>query len=186
MIAQISASFKVDPKKIYASGKSNGAALVNLIACDPKASTLFAAYAPVSGAFYLNSDGAPPACNPATLPVPIINFHGAADETVPYDGGDNNRGNAKTIGIPAWLDAWATRDGINPSSKATTTICGSGKSVTRSAWSTSTAPEVLIHYKISNLKHDWPSTTPNEDGDETTCFDATSLIIDFFNKHTLP
>ena len=45
--------------------------------------------------------------------------------------------------------------------------------------------EVLVHYNISNLKHDWPSTYPNDDGNITTCFDATTEIMKFFGKHTL-
>lgn len=91
-----------------------------------------------------------------------------------------------TEALPAWYDAWATRDGIAPASAAVTTLCSSDKLVTRSAWSTATSAEVLIHYKLSNFKHDWPSTTGNDDGPETSCFDATTLIVDFFGKHSLP
>jgi hypothetical protein len=46
--------------------------------------------------------------------------------------------------------------------------------------------DAVVHYNISNLKHAWPSINGNSDGSRTTCFDATSIIMDFFAKHILP
>jgi poly(3-hydroxybutyrate) depolymerase len=111
IINSLQSTYCISPRNIYAAGKSNGGGFVNLLACDPKASSIIAAFAPVSGAYYLTKEETSPACNPSRSPVPIIEFHGYQDETIPYLGGDNTRDNGITPPIPEWINEWATRDG---------------------------------------------------------------------------
>jgi poly(3-hydroxybutyrate) depolymerase len=160
---------------------------VNLLACDPKASSIIAAFAPVSGAYYFTKDGKLPACQPSRDPIPILEFHGYLDQTIPYLGGNNTRDNGVTPSIPDWIDDWATRDGCSPAMNQTTTLCGTGKNEVRKyEWDCKGVEGVVQHYNVSNLKHDWPSTTGNSDSSRTTCFDASTLIMEFFGKHSLP
>jgi hypothetical protein len=46
--------------------------------------------------------------------------------------------------------------------------------------------EAVVHFNISNLKHDWPSIKGNVDSSRSTCFDATSVIMEYFARHSLP
>jgi polyhydroxybutyrate depolymerase len=75
IVEDVAANVCVDRKRIYATGMSNGGFMAYRMACS--ASDLFAAVAPVAGALASSS------CSP-TRPVPIIAFHGNADNTVSY------------------------------------------------------------------------------------------------------
>lgn len=186
IIKSLSSSYCISSRKIFAAGKSNGGGLTNLLACDPKASSIIAAFAPVAGAYYLTKAGKPPTCSPSRL-TPILEFHGFQDETAPYAGGNNTRDNGFLPSIPAWVDDWATRDGCVPGRNKTTVLCGEGsKKITRYNWDCQGVLDAVVHYNFTNLKHVWPSREGNDDGDRTTCYDATPLIMDWFSKHVLP
>jgi poly(3-hydroxybutyrate) depolymerase len=117
-----------------------------------------------------------------------MEFHGAEDTTIPYNGGINTRGNANSTDVVTWVDDWARRDGFDVSVNKTTFLCeeDEGKKVTRYSWN-----DVVVHYKYSNLGHDWPSSFPNGDtgGDEgvLTCkeAEATGIILEWFSRWTL-
>jgi poly(3-hydroxybutyrate) depolymerase len=185
IINSISSRYCISPNKIFASGKSNGGGFTNILACDPEASSIIAAFAPVAGAFYLGKGENPLPCKPSRV-TPILEFHGLQDTTVPYLGGSNSRANGEFPPIPKWLDGWAERDRCTGKRK-TTILCGDGdKKVTRSSWDCKGIDDAVGHYKFANLHHVWPSKDGNDDGDITTCFDATPVIIDWFAKHPLP
>jgi poly(3-hydroxybutyrate) depolymerase len=184
IVRYVTSGYNVDTRRIYAAGKSNGGGLVNLLACNANSSAIIAAFSPVSGAFYLQSDGSPPPCKPARLPIPIMEFHGWEDRTICYEGGD--RRNSATQNVFAWVEAWAGRDRCSTDGPAVKTLCGEKKPVKRYSWKCQGVDDAVVHYNISNLKHDWPSINGNEDSSRTTCFDATTLIMEFFGKHSLP
>lgn len=45
---------------------------------------------------------------------------------------------------------------------------------------------MVTHYLTQGLKHAWPSTEPNDDNSKGTYYNATPIIMNFFNKYTLP
>jgi poly(3-hydroxybutyrate) depolymerase len=70
---------------------SNGGGFIGTLACDPVGSTLFKAVASHSGAFYTDVNGPGNGCAPAKT-LPLLEFHGAADKTVKYEGGQGDGG----------------------------------------------------------------------------------------------
>ncbi len=78
VVAHIQASHKIDERRIYATGFSNGGALTQRLAVE--ATDLFAAAAGVAGMLLVPAQ--------PKRPMPIINFHGYRDVTVPYAGND--------------------------------------------------------------------------------------------------
>ncbi len=78
LIEKLEKEYAIDPKRIYATGLSNGAMMTYRLGCE--LSDKIAAIAPVAGA--LNNDNPHP-----TDPVSVIIFHGTADEHVLYNGG---------------------------------------------------------------------------------------------------
>ncbi|KAE9979347.1 hypothetical protein EG327_007059 [Venturia inaequalis] len=187
ILTALQKSHCISPKRIYATGKSNGAGLVNLLACDPQASSQITAFAPVSAANYLLPSGAAPNCNPARTPIPLLNFHGWADETILYRGGNNTRNDGVTQAVDVWIDEWARRDGCVLSANHTSFLCGPEEPVvTRYSWDCGGVEGTVQHYNVSNLRHDWPSLPPgNAETGRSTCFDATALIMAFFGRFEL-
>ncbi|HEX2678434.1 MAG TPA: PHB depolymerase family esterase [Polyangiales bacterium] len=78
IVKQMEKDACIDPKRVYATGLSNGGAMSHLLAC--RAADVFAATAPIS-----MGNGTMP-CQP-TRPISVIMFRGTADTLVPYNGG---------------------------------------------------------------------------------------------------
>ena len=93
MLEDLREGYCVDDNKIYATGLSNGAGFVDLLACDTEVGGNFAAFVPCSGAYYLEHlYNATYDCNPARSPIPITFVHGMEDKTVPYNGAKKGNG----------------------------------------------------------------------------------------------
>ncbi len=183
ILDELQKKYCIDTSRIYAAGKSNGAGFTGILACDAEATKRIAAFAPVSGAFYLDADQDLPACNPSRHPIPVMEFHGLKDTTIPYVGGINTRGNANSTNVAAWVEDWAQRDGFVAAANTTSYVCSGNKKVTRYSWD-----ETVVHYNYTNLYHDWPSSFPNGDTDKAlTCeeAEATSIILEWFKRWTL-
>jgi poly(3-hydroxybutyrate) depolymerase len=183
LLDQVEKDYCIDKSRIFAAGKSNGGGFTGLLACDAQATKRIAAFAPVSGAIYLNADQKLPACNPSRHPIPIMEFHGFKDNTIPYAGGINTRGNANSTNIVTYINAWAKRDGFEVNANKTTYLCSGKETVTRHSWD-----DVVVHYNYTNVYHDWMSSYPNGDTEKAlTCkeAEATSIILEWFKKWTL-
>ncbi|KAJ6450221.1 hypothetical protein DFH09DRAFT_1066419 [Mycena vulgaris] len=167
----------VDSKRIYASGMSNGGGFVNLLACSGEMASKLAAFAIVSAALYNDThpfDG----CNPGRK-IPLITFHGTADETVPYDGRNDIDGSIyDTVSIPQWRDAWVVRNGCDASTPSD--LSDPYDDVVETTWQCGGNNETTIKaFDIEDGIHKWPST-------EVTSFDGTpEEILPFFNQYTL-
>lgn len=170
LLDKLEDSLCVDTNRVFATGKSNGGGFTNVLAC--RLGDRIAAFAPVSGAYYPESG----ACRPRE-PVPMVSFHGTADHTIPYRG-DNSKG---VPPIADWLDDWADRDGCadEPTSSEV------APKVTREKWHDCSRRGALVHYRIDDLGHTWPSREPNKDSDKPTNIEATSVIWQFFTSHPL-
>lgn len=183
LLEHLESTYCIDSSRIYATGKSNGGGFTGILACDADATKRIAAFAPVSGAFYLDADQEPLPCNPSRKPVPLMEFHGYSDTTIPYKGGINTRGNANTTDVVTYLNDWAQRDGFGVAANTTTYLCSRNRKVTRHSWE-----DVVVHYNYTNVAHDWPSSFPNGDTNSLlTCeeAEATAIILEWFEKWAL-
>lgn len=182
LLANLSSTYCLDTNKIYATGKSNGGGFAaNTLACHPKASTIFAAYGGMSGAYYQGDSGdgckaatVSIACNPGRSPIPIFTTHGDSDDTIPYNGG--SRRNRCLPTLPHFMTEWSERNGFGSSNTSTSLY---RKSVLRYDYGDKTYPGIHTHYRVHDLGHVWPSL------DNGSPFDATPLLLDFWNKWTL-
>ncbi|TQB72711.1 hypothetical protein MPDQ_006504 [Monascus purpureus] len=187
LLTHLEERYCIDSSRIYASGKSNGGGFTNVLACDPVASTRFAAFAPVSGAYYQgdSEDGCNPVtvpikCNPGRTPIPILEFHGSADKTIPYAGGARRGSCLPTV--PHFVREWSKRDGYGLHNK--TTLLYSGN-VQEYQYGSGEELGTVTHYRIDGLGHAWPSTEPNSDNPSGTYLNATPIIMEFFHRFTL-
>lgn len=176
LVADLRTKYNIDPKRIYATGLSNGGIMSYRLACE--AADLFAAIAPVAGTQNLDP------CQPSEA-VSVIHFHGTDDAHLPYDGGVGPESITGVFyasveqSIAFWLDA--DQCAAAPQTESFADIrhdvytCAQG-----------TAVEL---YTILGGKHAWPGgdgpAWPG--GDEPTqTISATRLIWEFFAAHPKP
>ncbi|OJF15725.1 alpha/beta hydrolase family esterase [Couchioplanes caeruleus] len=171
----------VDPKRVYATGISNGAMLAYRLACE---TTIFAAIGPVAGTMLNECD------DPA--PISIIHIHGDKDPTVPYGGGPGRRSNAGTgrlpakidgPSVPSLIDTWRRTDGCpapatTKSGPVTTSVatCPQGRAV-----------ELIT---VAGAGHQWPGSKPAPAAERlfrldppSTALNATPTIWTFLHAH---
>jgi polyhydroxybutyrate depolymerase len=81
----------IDPKRVYATGCSNGGGMAFKVACD--AADVIAAVAPVDFDCVTGASANPScaSCMPAR-PISELQFRGTSDTAVPYGGGSGPRG----------------------------------------------------------------------------------------------
>lgn len=177
LVAKIQSEYNVDPKRIYATGMSNGAIFSYRLACD--ASDLFAAIAPVAGT--LNY----PRCNPSQ-PISVIHFHGTQDTHIGYNGG---AGPDSLVDVPFTsvkdsIDFWLNTDQCEDLPQSV-----SFEDIQHDTYSNCTNGTVVELYTIIGGKHAWPGSpgSARPGGDEPTqSISATAIIWDFFAEHPKP
>lgn len=80
MVTEIEGQYKIDAKRRFVLGHSNGGFMTHRIACDQ--ADRFAAVVSLAGATFKNPDKCA-----ASAPIAMLQVHGDADDTVPYGGG---------------------------------------------------------------------------------------------------
>lgn len=170
MADRIAERWNVDPRRIYATGMSNGGMLSHRLAC--QAADRIAAVAPVAGVNVF----AP--CNPSR-PVPVLHFHGTADQTVPYNGG----GSGGFGSVEQTISAWAQRDGCGTSRRV---VYQRGDS-TCETYDGCPAKVAVTLCTVDGGGHTWPGGVPVPAlGRTTTDLSATDMMWDFFVAHPKP
>ena len=171
---------------MLATGFSNGGGFVGTLACDPTLSKRFSTFAANSGAEYTNTTGTcnppsvltntivQPKCSPGRSDLPMLEFHGDADDTIPYPGGPRRGYCLPTV--PHWVTDWALRDGFSSSNVTSSLASGS---VTKYEFGASKGVQGLVtHYKIAGWGHAWASINAGAP------IDASPIIMDFFYSHS--
>ena len=175
LITTLQSTYRVDPKRIYATGMSNGGGMTNRLGCD-MAGTI-AAIAPVEGGYVGWDD-----CDPSR-PMPVMAFHGLTDQVVPYGGGEG-KGPASGIAfpsIPDWAAAWASRD----SCSAAPQVSHPNADVTRREWTQCAGGASVILYAIDKQGHSWPGSKLRPTM-TSQAIDASSEMWSFFQAHPKP
>ncbi|KAJ5947571.1 carbohydrate esterase family 1 protein [Penicillium verhagenii] len=186
ILNEITSKYCIDTTRIWTTGKSDGAGFCNLLACDSEMSARFAAFAPVSGAYYIDTLPCLPAtvdipCQTSRTDIPLLAFHGGNDTTISYWGGE--RKNECLPTIPHFIQEWAGRDHLSVRRNKTLSVASDTV-----VYSFGARGLVGLVYD-SVIGHDWPSTVPNSDnevaGHHVASFNATPMILEFFDRHSL-
>ena len=176
IVADLQSLAQIDPKRIYATGLSNGAMLSQRLACE--ASDLFAAVAPVAGTLNF------PACSPAQ-PVSVIEFHGTADEHVPYEGGYGPESlvNVNFASVRDSVGFWTQFDRCGPQPQT-----NSFDDIQHEVWMGCTGSTSVELYTILGGGHAWPGGAGGWPGSDqpTQSISASQLIWEFFAAHPKP
>jgi len=189
LIDALQQRYNVDPKRIYATGFSNGAIFSNYLACNE--SERIAAIAPVSGTMPV-ADA--PRCKPKRA-IPVLEIDGTADPIVPYNGGEITLAGLKrgqVLSAPATAAFWAKNAGCSPD-PATSTLppiaTSDGTTVTSTTYSGCSSHASVVLYTIQGGGHAWPGGPQYLPalliGPASRELDASDTIIQFFLAHPM-
>lgn len=171
VLNQVQSEVCVNPRRIYATGFSNGAGFVNVLAYT--LSNRIAAFAPVSGSYTTDFR------TKTTRAVPLIEFHGTKDGTVPYTGNKKK----SELGVTKWVQSWILEDKCRTSSK---TIYQS-KKIKGYSWQGCSNNASIVHYKLIGQNHTWPKMQYKIVINGKSKMQTTGDIIwSFFENHPLP
>ena len=120
LINQISSSYNIDATRIYVAGYSNGGMMAYGLGC--KRSHLITAVGVVSGTMLQSTINQ---CSPSHATA-IINFHGTADNVLPYNG------NSNFPSVATAINYWKTYNNIPTANESETDIDSNTKKYTYS------------------------------------------------------
>lgn len=176
MLDALSSEFNIDSSRVYAIGHSNGGFMSFRLACDLSAK--IAAIVSVSGSMtpeiYEN-------CNP-NRPVPVMQIHGTADDTVPYEGA------YWLLSIDELLEFWVSKNKCEPvpvinelpPSPNTT----SDTSVEHTQFVGCSNDITVEHYKHIGGGHGWLGTVDDLDQSNAD-LDINDAIWAFLYRHKI-
>jgi polyhydroxybutyrate depolymerase len=171
-------TYRVDPRRVYATGISNGGIFLHLLAC--RLAGRIAAIAPVAGTVPTN---VAQTCGPAAA-VPVLMAHGTNDPLVLWEGGTGEkRGQigGSTLSVIDSIAFWASRNGCERKPPVTTNISSTkdGTATFRMEY----CPDVVL-YKVVEGGHTWPGgwqyAPERIIGKTSRDFSATRTIWQFF------
>ncbi len=165
LIKHLESRLSIDAKRIYVTGISNGAQMSYRLACD--LGDTLAAFAPVAGGYPPFKDCDPP------RPVPVVAFHGTADNLLPYEGQP-----PVFLPVRTWAANWAARNGCSATAKVTF----EKGDVIGETWSGCRDNADVTLYTINGKGHSWPGSAMPE-RITTQDVDATDVMWEFFAAH---
>ncbi len=173
LIDELLAKYKINPKKVYATGHSNGGMLSYRLACEM--SGKIAAIA-TSGCSMVVTQP----CNP-DRPVPVLHMHSVLDARVPYTGGKGITG-IYYPPIDSVMNVWSK---IN-TCKTTAQVVNDDYKFTR--WTDCTNGVTIQYYLTQDGGHAWPGGLPGSANGDTpsSVISANDLLWDFFKQYQLP
>jgi polyhydroxybutyrate depolymerase len=171
---------KVDEKRVYACGMSNGGMMCYRLAAE--LSDRLAAVAPVAGTIAIDE-------SKPKRPVPVIHFHGSKDAIVPFE---IVKGKASALrklkGVEESIQTWVKLNGCDEKPKTDTlSKDGDEMKVTRKTYGGGKDGSEIVLVVIEEGGHTWSGMTPPVGflGKSAKNISANDLMWEFFQKHTL-
>jgi polyhydroxybutyrate depolymerase len=160
IISDLQTGARVDPKRIYATGFSNGAFLTYRLGCEM--SDVLAAVAPVAGVLLNNP------CQPQH-PVSILHIHGTADFSVPYAGSTTPAASGIFESVQQSITTWVHLDGC----PSTPDLEQNGLT-THAIYAPCKSGTAVELYTLQGIGHTWPPVA---------ILPASQIIWNFFVAH---
>ncbi|MBS1563217.1 MAG: phospholipase [Bacteroidetes bacterium] len=175
LLDKLIATYKINPKKVYVTGMSNGGMMAYRLACE--LSNRIAAIGVNSCTMTMTHP-----CE-ASRPVPILHIHSAVDTKVPPAGGYGLAGYYFPP-VDSILRVWAVIDGCGAPPQSTTGNTG----YTYTNWSPCSNGFSIDYYLTSDGGHAWPGGLPSGSWADppSSEVNANDLIWSFFQRWQLP
>ena len=183
--------YNADPKRVYATGISNGAIMSYRLACE--LSDRIAAIAPVDGNIPLMFIGE---CSPSRH-IPVLAINNVNDPMVPFEGGEIHGHSGRTklgkvLSVEQSIGYWVEKNGCSPVPVITEEPDRDPADGTRvSSWeyvNESDGTEVIL-YIVYGGGHTWPGglqyLPERVIGKTSRDIDANEVIWTFFRRQSL-
>jgi polyhydroxybutyrate depolymerase len=186
LIADLKPRLRIDPKRIYATGLSNGGIFTQRLGCE--LSDTLAAIGPDVGPIAANLLSS---CKPG--PIAVVGIQGGADPGIPINGGEMGDGGFGRGGVAAsaaqTMKLWATASGCSPTPTVTNLPpkVRDGTQVVKYSYSGCAAGTSVDYYIVQGMGHGWPPTEgvfAFRNGPISHNINATDVMWDFFNTHS--
>jgi polyhydroxybutyrate depolymerase len=190
LIAALERAHAIDPRRVYATGISNGGFFSNRLACD--LGDKIAAIASVAATMPkpLAAD-----CKPAR-PISVLYMQGTDDPLVPINGGTvgfvKGRGRGENISLADSAKFWRSIDGLTrpPEVKDYPDRTGDGTTIHRELWTGGKDDTEVDVYTVQGGGHTWPGGVQYLPklivGKASQNLNATRTIWEFFQGQQLP
>jgi polyhydroxybutyrate depolymerase len=183
---------RVDAKRIYVMGMSNGAIMTLRLALEMQPAP--AAVAAVAGTMAAKSE-----CTGAPRPASVLLIHGTEDPLVPYTGGGvglgERRDRGSVVSVAATRDFWLRADGLQSAKPVETSFAHDGDDATRARKATygrDAGPQVSVitidgggHVEPSKRFH-YPALYGRIVGVQNRDFEAAEEAWSFFKTKKAP
>jgi len=183
LIDSLVEKLNVDPKRVYATGMSNGAIMCYRLAGE--LSEKIAAIAPVAGALAEPYAGT---CRPSR-PVSVLALNGTEDRLVPYEGGEvglfAQRG--RVISVAKTIEFWVKANDCSaePVVSWIDADPNDGVRIKQEVYAGGRDGSEVILYTVVGGGHTWPAgaVRPRRFGRRAQDLDATRVIWEFCRRH---
>ena len=189
LVAGLVESYQIDPRRVYATGMSNGGDMSYLLAC--RAADVFRAIAPVAGTMMqATADN----CTPSA-PMPVLALNGTADNVTRYAGDyANEEGWGAYISVSEVIELWA-RHARAQAQPPEVLNYPSDQSISVIGYVIEDGSPEIILYRVEEGGHDWPGarfawwdlrrllSVYAMGFGEHRSFDTSAHIFEFFNKN---
>lgn len=189
LIDVLAKQYKLDTKRVYSTGISNGAMMSFRLDCE--LSEKIAAIAPVAGAM---PENLPARCSPSR-PVPVLMISNTEDRLVPWEGGDIRFGRktfGRTLSVPETVKYWVNHNQCSSSpsiSMEPDRDPKDGTRVRKELYSECRESSEVVLYAVEGGGHTWPGGDQYLPqwiiGKTNRDIDANEVIWDFFKRHAL-
>jgi polyhydroxybutyrate depolymerase len=177
LIDELIATYKINPKKVYVTGHSNGGMMSYRLAC--QLADKIAAVAPNGCTMMVAQDCVP------SRPVPVLHMHSVLDENVPYIGGPGSGPTTvKFSPVDSVLNVWSLSNGCAIQEQ----VLQDNEEYRLARWSDCDNDVIIDYYLTQDGGHAWPGGLKGSENGDTpsTVIEANDLLWDFFQQHQLP
>ncbi len=184
LIDHFAGTYKVDTRRVYAAGMSNGALMSYRLACER--SERVAGIAPVAG---LLSEPLAARCAP-TQPMPVISFLGTEDTMMPYGGGELSQDRGRVLSAEQTRTWWAQRAGCAAMPETVSEpdrVPEDGTSLRRDTHGSCQEGVEVTFYTVEGGGHAWPQGRESLAGGRTSQeINASREAWRFLRRFALP
>ncbi len=177
MIDEFAENYNINTNRVYSCGMSNGGFMSYHLACNLPEK--IAAVASVTGSMV---PGSLADCTPDPA-RPVMEIHGTADPTVPYEGSNNIALPIETV-VSHWVDANDCLL-VSDTTDYPDINTNDGCTASRIDYRDCEDNKMISFIKVFDGGHTWPGSSITFIGVTNQDFNASSTIWNFFNQFSL-